>query len=81
MKINEASWLKPGWIFAARIDGGFYLTEIKIARADTKLFADAVINVLDDLRQKGDASGFFVAQDDCALVSEYHPDAFKRTQK
>jgi hypothetical protein len=81
MIISDAEWLKPGWIFAALVNGGFQLTQVKVARDKTSVFADAVLDVLDELKQRADTTGIFLAQDDCAVVSEYHPQAFNRTRK
>ncbi len=76
IKITSAEWLAPSWVFGLRIAGGMELTKIEANNPAQR--AQTIVQAIERIRAQADCSGIFMTKEDCAIVSEYFPDSFKR---
>jgi len=76
LKVITAEWLIPGYVFALRKGGGFQITDTKPGNPLNR--AQSVVITIDKMSREPDCSAIFLTKEDCALVSEFFPDALKR---
>ncbi len=76
IKITSADWLAPNWIFGLRIAGGMEITKIEASNPMQR--AQTIVHAIQKIRAEAQCSGIFMTKEDCAIVSEFFPESFKR---
>ncbi|MBX9720567.1 MAG: hypothetical protein K2X81_04140 [Candidatus Obscuribacterales bacterium] len=76
IKITSADWLAPNWVFGLHIAGGMELTKIESINPQQR--AQTIIQAIERIRTQANCSAIFMTKEDCAIVSEYFPESFKR---
>lgn len=79
LQVIPADWLKPGWLFALK-KAGCEVTRFDAPRGDPLRFSQSVLARLEAIRQMPEVIGAFLSSDDCALLSEYFPEHFHKTE-
>ena len=80
INITTADWLVPGWIVAPRIGGGIHTGQIMLSNPQPIDRASAILDAIEQMQRQFQFAAVFLSKEDCALVCEYFPDAFKRQE-
>jgi hypothetical protein len=78
LKVISAEWLSPGFVFALSKGGGFQITDTKVGNGNPIDRAQRIISTIDTMSREPNCSAVFLTKEDCALVSEFFPDALTR---
>ncbi len=76
LNVISAEWLSLGYVFALKKTGGFQITETRPGSPFNR--AQNIVVTIDKMSREPDCSAVFLTKEDCALVSEFFPEALTR---